>query len=183
MKVVRKIVFIFLFVFSLFLCVSCGEKEPELSAVQKMLSSKVESPSEYEYVTSINYEGTVIYTDTTTYKKNGSDYDYEKTVKSLNDLLAEEEYTTTETSGKVTGFTGFSLASELLLEESYIVVDTITDEYLSASITEQGLSKIVNENAIDGKIELQIQNGKIVEIRLTYCLNDQYTAIVGKFTY
>ena len=124
-----------------------------------------------------NHLSFVIYKETANYSFSDGKFSYTSTVKKLNSLDSEEEFTTTEKEGKVD--------SAYFLELSVNLLEDVTVEngVLKAKLSVSGLEKLVNKDAKDGSLELKFNDDKVVSLVLVYTLNGQKTKIEANYSY
>ena len=118
-----------------------------------------------------------IYKETSDYVKADDKYNYSSTIKKLNALSEENEYSEENKEGSITTPYSCELKSE------YFSDATVSEGLLKANLTETGANALVGEGAKDAKIEVSFGSGKVNSLSLSYKMNDQDVSYKVEFTY
>lgn len=176
-RIINRVLIILVLVLATFACVACGDKKPEKTDLEIALESKMDSPSSYKVTSVIKVSDKEIYRETTDYTKADNGYNYSSSIKKLNALSEENEYSEENKEGSVN--TSYSCE----LKNEYFNEATVNDGLLKANLTDAGAKAIVGEGVSEAKIEVAYSNGKVNSITLTYKMNNQDVSYKVEFTY
>ena len=175
MKKIYK--YLFVLVFALVSILVACDRTVEKTDLEKALEATVSECKTFEVLTTINQGEYEIYKETANYSFSDGKFSYTSTVKKLNSLDSEEEFTTTEKEGKVDNAYFLELSVDLLEDV------TVENGVLKAKLSVSGLEKLVNKDAKDGSLELKFNDDKVVSLVLVYTLNGQKTKIEANYSY